>query len=76
MVRFFLPPSSPWSKRRSLTQDPRCFAQHSMDERVPVPLAIHHSPMCLTFAFFGEECVSPRPSLTPLPLSDPPSPLL
>lgn len=30
-------------------------AQHSMAERVPVPLAIHHSPMCLTFAFFGDE---------------------
>ncbi|CEQ40002.1 SPOSA6832_01568 [Sporobolomyces salmonicolor] len=26
---------------------------HSMTERVPVPLAIHHSPMCLTYAFFG-----------------------
>lgn len=34
-----------------------CLAlgQHSMAERVPVPLAIHHSPMCLTFAFFGDE---------------------
>lgn len=31
--------------------------QHSMTERVPVPLAIHHSPFCQTFAFFGEECV-------------------
>ncbi|GAA6001171.1 hypothetical protein JCM10207_007443 [Rhodosporidiobolus poonsookiae] len=31
---------------------------HSMDERVPVPLAIHHSPMCLTFAFFGEESLA------------------
>ncbi|GAA5931734.1 exosome complex component RRP45 [Sporobolomyces koalae] len=25
---------------------------HSMTERVPVPLAIHHSPICLTYAFF------------------------
>ncbi|BGP14064.1 hypothetical protein JCM10213_002359 [Rhodosporidiobolus nylandii] len=31
---------------------------HPMDERVPVPLAIHHSPMCLTFAFFGEESLA------------------
>lgn len=23
-----------------------------MSERVPVPLAIHHSPICLTYAFF------------------------
>ncbi|GAA6006569.1 hypothetical protein JCM11491_005009 [Sporobolomyces phaffii] len=23
-----------------------------MTERVPVPLAIHHSPICLTYAFF------------------------
>jgi len=27
---------------------------HSLEERVPVPLAIHHTPICLTFAFFGE----------------------
>lgn len=47
-----------------------------MTERVPVPLAIHHSPMCLTFAFFGDECVRARISkssrglrtLTMLPL--------
>ncbi|GAA5835168.1 hypothetical protein JCM3766R1_006890 [Sporobolomyces carnicolor] len=26
---------------------------HSMTERVPVPLAIHHSPICLTYAFFN-----------------------
>ncbi|GAA6026811.1 hypothetical protein JCM8097_005877 [Rhodosporidiobolus ruineniae] len=31
---------------------------HSMDERVPVALAIHHSPMCLTFAFFGEDSLA------------------
>lgn len=33
------------------------FMQHSMTERVPVPLAIHHTPICLTFAFFGETYV-------------------
>ncbi|KAK4332687.1 Exosome complex component RRP45 [Rhodotorula toruloides] len=31
---------------------------HSMTERVPVPLAIHHSPMCLTFAFFGDDSLA------------------
>ncbi|GAA5999306.1 exosome complex component RRP45 [Rhodotorula paludigena] len=31
---------------------------HSMTERVPVPLAVHHSPMCLTFAFFGEDSLA------------------
>ncbi|KAG0666682.1 hypothetical protein C6P46_004349 [Rhodotorula mucilaginosa] len=31
---------------------------HSMAERVPVPLAIHHSPMCLTFAFFGDDSLA------------------
>ncbi|KAL1412495.1 3'-5'-exoribonuclease [Vanrija albida] len=25
---------------------------HSPDERAPVPLAIHHTPLCLTFAYF------------------------
>lgn len=29
------------------------YFQHSMTERVPVPLAIHHSPICLTYAFFN-----------------------
>ncbi|SCZ95803.1 BZ3500_MvSof-1268-A1-R1_Chr8-1g09808 [Microbotryum saponariae] len=29
--------------------------QYSMTERVPVLLAIHHTPICLTFAFFGDD---------------------
>jgi len=28
--------------------------QHSPDERAPMPLAIHHIPLCLTFAYFEE----------------------
>ncbi|KDE06637.1 hypothetical protein, variant [Microbotryum lychnidis-dioicae p1A1 Lamole] len=28
---------------------------YSMTERVPVLLAIHHTPICLTFAFFGDD---------------------
>lgn len=28
--------------------------QHSPDERAPLPLAIHHNPLCLTFAYFED----------------------
>ncbi|GAA5861510.1 hypothetical protein JCM5353_003511 [Sporobolomyces roseus] len=38
---------------------------HSMSERVPVPLAIHHSPICLTYAFFT------LPNLTSTSVLDP-----
>lgn len=31
---------------------------HSADERPPVPLTIHHAPICVTFAFFGDGCAS------------------
>lgn len=37
--------------------------QHSPTERAPVPLAIHHSPFCFTFAFFPD--VSTPPVLDP-----------
>jgi exosome complex component RRP45 len=30
---------------------------HSFDERVPVPLSLHHSPVCVTFALFGPSLV-------------------
>lgn len=30
----------------------RVFSQHQPDERAPVPLAMHHTPFCFTFAFF------------------------
>lgn len=36
-----------------------------MSERVPVPLAIHHTPICLTFAFFGEEYATQTLALLP-----------
>eukprot|EP01104_Vermistella_antarctica_P015412 TRINITY_DN5062_c0_g1_i1.p1 TRINITY_DN5062_c0_g1~~TRINITY_DN5062_c0_g1_i1.p1 ORF type:complete len:444 (+),score=169.41 TRINITY_DN5062_c0_g1_i1:142-1473(+) len=35
---------------------------HSLDEREPVPLSIHHVPICVTFAFFDDgalEAVDP-----------------
>lgn len=31
--------------------------QHSYEERVPVPLALAHSPYCLTYAFFPSAAV-------------------
>ena len=33
--------------------------QHSPTERAPVPLAIHHSPFCFTFAFFPDASIPP-----------------
>jgi exosome complex RNA-binding protein Rrp42 (RNase PH superfamily) len=27
---------------------------HPMDERHPIPLSIHHIPVCITFAFYDE----------------------
>lgn len=33
--------------------------QHSPAERAPVPLAIHHTPFCFTFAFFPDATISP-----------------
>ncbi|KAK4058874.1 3'-5'-exoribonuclease [Microbotryomycetes sp. JL221] len=30
----------------------------SAAERVPVPLAIHHSPLCMSFAFFGQDSIA------------------
>ena len=38
-------------------------AQHHPSERAPVPLSMHHTPFCLTFAFF--------PDLSTPPLLDP-----
>ncbi|KAK0197440.1 ribosomal protein S5 domain 2-type protein [Armillaria mellea] len=32
---------------------------HSPSERAPVPLVIHHTPFCLTFAFFPDETTQP-----------------
>ncbi|KAJ3570700.1 hypothetical protein NP233_g4222 [Leucocoprinus birnbaumii] len=32
---------------------------HPPAERAPVPLAIHHTPFCFTFAFFPDETTSP-----------------
>lgn len=34
-------------------------AQHAPSERAPVPLSIHHTPFCLTFAFFPDPSIPP-----------------
>ena len=31
--------------------------QHSPSERAPVPLAMHHTPFCLTFAYFQDVAI-------------------
>ncbi|KAG6805202.1 hypothetical protein H0H92_000310, partial [Tricholoma furcatifolium] len=32
---------------------------HEPTERAPVPLAIHHTPFCFTFAFFSDSAIPP-----------------
>ncbi|KAG9308739.1 ribosomal protein S5 domain 2-type protein [Chiua virens] len=34
-------------------------SQHAPEERAPVPLAIHHTPFCVTFAFFSDPTTRP-----------------
>ncbi|WAQ92386.1 hypothetical protein PtA15_16A294 [Puccinia triticina] len=36
---------------------------HSLQERVPVPLTLHHTPICLTFGFFDLNGSSSKPSV-------------
>lgn len=33
--------------------------KHPATERAPVPLAIHHTPFCFSFAFFPDATISP-----------------
>ncbi len=35
------------------------FLQHPPTERAPVPLAIHHTPFCISFAFFPDPTTQP-----------------
>ncbi|TKY85144.1 hypothetical protein EX895_006224 [Sporisorium graminicola] len=37
---------------------------YSLDERVPIPLAIHHTPLCVTFAIFNNPSSSSSSSST------------
>ena len=30
------------------------FLQHTASEKDPVPLSVHHMPICVTFAFYNE----------------------
>ncbi len=65
-----LPKTGSWGSRgRSYYRAPfnqtRSFVniwsrlQHPPSERAPVPLAIHHTPFCLTFAFFPDATIPP-----------------
>jgi len=42
--------------------------QHAPTERAPVPLSIHHTPFCFTFAFFA---LSPSSQSIPITVLDP-----
>jgi exosome complex component RRP45 len=53
---------SKWNAPRNFPANSGVF-QHPPSERAPVPLAIHHTPFCFTFAFF--------PDITTPPLLDP-----
>ena len=50
---FFLPPSTTVYIYKS------AFPQHDPSERAPLPLAIHHTPFCFTFAFFPDPAIPP-----------------
>ena len=39
---------------------------YSSDERVPVPLAIHHAPLCVTFAIFNNVATQQEPKTVAL----------
>ena len=41
------------SATTTVLPDSEGLLQHSLEERVPVPLALSHSPYCVTFASFG-----------------------
>jgi len=50
---FFLPSSTTFYAYES------AFSQHDPSERAPLPLAIHHTPFCFTFAFFPDPTIPP-----------------
>lgn len=35
------------------------LVQHKPTERAPIPLAIHHTPFCFTFAFYPDPAIPP-----------------
>ena len=45
-------------RRPDVSVDGERVTIHTMAERVPVPLSILHSPVCITFSFFGEGTVT------------------
>jgi len=45
-------------RRPDVSVDGERVTLHTMAERVPVPLSILHSPVCITFSFFGDGSVT------------------
>ncbi|KAK5946681.1 3'-5'-exoribonuclease [Knufia obscura] len=45
-------------RRPDVSVDGERVTIHTMAERVPVPLSILHSPICVTFSFFGDGSVT------------------
>lgn len=45
-------------RRPEVSVDGERVIIHTMAERVPVPLSILHSPLCVTFSFFGDGSVN------------------
>lgn len=45
-------------RRPDVSMDGERVTIHTMAERVPVPLSILHSPVCITFSFFGDGAVT------------------
>ncbi|KAJ2801951.1 3'-5'-exoribonuclease [Coemansia helicoidea] len=50
-------------RRPDVTVDGENAIIHSVRERNPVPLSIHHTPICVSFGFFGGDLVVLDPSL-------------
>jgi exosome complex component RRP45 len=46
-----------WSVAPPATDSPLIRLQHPPTERAPMPLSIHHTPFCLTFAYFQDTSI-------------------
>ena len=44
---------------------------HSPSERAPIPLSLHHTPLCFTFAFYRPPTISSSSSSEPILIIDP-----
>ncbi|CAG9856221.1 unnamed protein product [Phyllotreta striolata] len=58
-------------KRPDVTSDGEEFVIHSIEQRDPIPLVLHHYPVCVTYAVFnGGEFILADPSLVEEEVSD------